>query len=167
MEATAAPQTAVPGEAYPVKWPMGRVIAFSILSLGLYSFYWFYVTRKQVTQQVGGNDNAGLQTLGLIVPILNFVIAYWLWRDIGELRQRVGLSEMNVTLYMVLFVVGAIFFPPLVAVVYILVLQALNEYWDASTNGAAVNKPITSGEIAVTLAGFAFIALILIVAVVS
>lgn len=167
MEATAAAPTAGAGQAYPVKWPMGRVIAFSIISLGFYSFYWFYVTRKQVTQQVGGNDSVGLQTLGLIVPILNFVITYWLWRDIAELRGRVGLSEMNVTLYMVLFVIGAIFFTPLVPIVYILVLQGLNEYWDASTNGTAVKKPVTSGEIAVTLAGLVVVALIIVAVVAS
>ena len=134
-----------------MKWPMARVIIFSILSLGVYGFYWFYVTRKQVTQQIGGSDNAGLQTLGQIVPILNFVIIYWLWRDISALRERVGLTEINVTLYIVLLVVG-----------YILVLNGLNEYWETSTNGQAVNKPITIGELLWT-----FVPLVLVVAIIA
>ena len=39
-----------------------------------------------------------------------------------------------------------------VIVLYILVLQALNEYWDVRTDGQAVEKPATSGELIVTFA---------------
>jgi len=166
----AAPALGAPaetGQAYPVKWPMGRVIVFSIISLGVYSFYWFYVTRKQVTQQIGGNDNAGLQTLGQIVPILNWVIIYWLWRDISALRERVGLTPLNVTLYIVLLVVGSVFVGPLVLVIYILVLNALNEYWEMSTNGQAVNKPITTGELLATFVPLVVFVLIIVLVIAS
>jgi hypothetical protein len=143
-----------PMEGYAVKWPMWRVIVFSIVSFGLFGFYWFYVTRKQITQQIGGNDNVGLQTLGLIVPILDIVIIYWLWRDISALRERVMLSPIPLMLYIGLLVASLLTGLAGIAVIvlYILVLQALNEYWDARTHGQAVEKPATSGELIVTFA---------------
>lgn len=159
------PAAAQPAEGYAVKWPMARVVGFSILSLGIYQFYWFYITRKWLTQQIGGSDNAGLQTLGLIVPILNFVIIYWLWRDISALRERVGLTPMNVSIYLIVYILGTLFFPLINLVILVLVLQALNEYWDASTNGQAVDKPTTSGELMATFIPLAATVLIIVIAV--
>jgi hypothetical protein len=158
-----------PEGGYAVKWPLWRVIVFSIVSFGLFGFYWFYVTRKQITRQIGGSDSVGLQTLGLIVPILHFVIIYWLWRDISALRERVRLTPMPVMLYIGLLA-GSMFvgLTGIAAIVlYILVLQALNEYWDASTDGQAVEKPATSSELMVTFAllGLAVATVVIIFAV--
>lgn len=164
-QAQTPPAAAQPAEGYAVKWPLARVIGFTILSLGIYQFYWFYITRKWITQQIGGNDNVGLQTLGLIVPILNFVIIYWLWRDISALRERVGLSPMNVSVYVIVYILGALFLPLVNVVILVLVLQALNEYWDASTNGQAVDKPTTSGELMATFIPLVVIVLVIVVAV--
>jgi hypothetical protein len=148
-----------------IKRGVGRVIAFSILSFGIYTYYWFYVTRKQLNSELGSTDDAGLYTAGLLVPILNIIITYWLWRDLNVLRQRVGLPEFNVILWLVL----SMFVPFAALVIYPMVVNRLNEYWDVRTQGAAVTAPITTGEkivVGIGLAFWALFALIIIIAIV-
>jgi len=135
-----------------VKRPLGRTILFMVLSMGFYHFYWFYKTRPLVTAEVGGKDDAGLQTAGLAVPILQFFIIYWLWRDIDLMRRRLGLSEVPALLYVLL----SAFIPFAQIVCYVLVAEKLTEYWDWRTQGQATDAPTTGGEIAVVIAGATF-----------
>lgn len=146
-----------------IKRGVGRVIGFSILSFGIYAYYWFYVTRKQLNSELSSTDDAGLYTAGLLVPILNIIITYWLWRDLDALRRRVGLPEFNVILWLVL----AMFIPFAALVIYPMVVQRLNEYWDARTAGAAVTAPVTTGEKIVVGIGAAIWALFLLIIVVA
>ena len=149
-----------------IKRGLGRVIGFSILSFGIYTYYWFYVTRRQINGELASTDDAGLYTAGLLVPILNIVITYWLWRDISMLRQRVGLPDFNVVLWIVL----SMFVPFAALIVYAMVVNRLNEYWDVRTGGAAVTAPVTTGEkvvLGVGLAIWALFALIVVVAIIA
>ncbi len=149
-----------------IKRGVGRVIGFSILSFGIYGYYWFYVTRKQINGEVASTDDAGLYTAGLLVPILNVVITYWLWRDISLLRQRVGLPDFNVVLWIVL----ATFVPFAALIIYPMVVNRLNEYWDVRTGGAAVTAPVATGEkivLGVGLAIWSLFALIIVIAIVA
>jgi hypothetical protein len=129
-----------PEEAYAVKRGLGRSIGFSVLSFGAYPFFWLYTSRKLLDAEMGhGRDDAVLHTVGLLVPVLNVFVTYWLWRDLNELRLRVGLREFPVVPY----VVGAIFVAP---VFYCLVLLRLNEYWDVRLRGWARDAPVTTVE---------------------
>ena len=132
--------SAYPAEAYAVKRGLGRVWGFTVLSFGGYTYFWFFLNRRLLDGEMGGGrDDAVLHTVGLIVPVLNFFIAYWLWRDLNLLRTRIGLPEFPVALY----VVGSIFVAP---VFYSLVLLKLNEYWDVRTQGIAAESPVTTVE---------------------
>lgn len=144
-----------------IKRGVGRVIGFSIVSW-IYGYYWFFVTRKQLNSELGNTDDAGLYTAGLLVPILNIIITYWLWRDIDALRRRVGLPEFNVILWIVL----ASFVPFAAFAIYPMIVVRLNEYWDVRTQGAAVTAPVTSGEKIVVGIGAALWALMLLVIVI-
>lgn len=149
---------AAPASGNAIKISILRTIVFSILSFGLYGFYWFYHTRGVVTKEVGGNDQVGLQTAGLLVPILNFFIYYWLLRDLDKANKQAGGQGFPIPpLWMVLGpVILAII--PLVnllagivgLVVTILVLIRMNEVYDKK---GATNKPIGGSEIAVVVAG--------------
>ncbi len=134
------------------------MIGFTILSPFIYPYYWFFVTRKQLNSELGSTDDAGLYTAGLLVPILNIIIIYWLWRDIDALRRRVGMPEFNVILWLVL----SAFVPFAAIVFYPMVVNRLNEYWDVRTQGAAITAPVTSGEKIVVAIGAAFWALIVL-----
>ena len=159
-----AQPVAPPGGAGPmvgelaIKRGVGRVIGFTILSPFIYPYYWFFVTRKQLNSELGSTDDAGLYTAGLLVPILNIIIIYWLWRDIDALRRRVGMPEFNVILWLVL----SAFVPFAAIVFYPMVVSRLNEYWDVRTQGAAITAPVTSGEKFVVAIGAAFWALIVL-----
>lgn len=144
-----------------VKRSIPRVIIFNLLSGSLYTFYWFYQTRKAVTQETGGQDNVGLQTVGLIVPILNFFITYWLFRDIEKARQGAGIAGGFAAQTYILALVGLVvvsFFPLIglfawiaVIALYIMVLVKLNELW---VRKGYAEAPYTAGEIAVVVVGF-------------
>jgi hypothetical protein len=156
-----------PGASGPVvgemaiKRGVGRVIGFTLLSPVIYPYYWFFVTRKQLNSELGSTDDAGLYTAGLLVPILNIIIIYWLWRDIDALRRRVGMPEINVILWLVL----SAFVPFAAIVFYPMIVNRLNEYWDVRTQGAAITAPVTSGEKIAVAIGAAFWALFVLIIV--
>jgi hypothetical protein len=146
MQNTPAPARVETREELRLKWPLGRVWPITILSGGLYGFYWFGLTRQQVSQELGRDDDRpGLQTIGLIVPLLNLYIVYRLWRDVDRLRQAAGLAPMPVGAWLA---VSAI---PGVSIVgapyaYTKVLLAVNEYWDRRTGGTAGELKFTISE---------------------
>jgi hypothetical protein len=146
-----------------IKRGVGRVIGFTILSPLIYPYYWFFVTRKQLNSELGNTDDAGLYTAGLLVPILNVIIIYWLWRDIDALRRRLGMPEFNVILWLVL----SAFVPFAALVFYPMVVNQLNEYWDVRTQGSAITAPVTTGEKIAVGIGAAFWALFVLIIVIA
>ncbi len=137
------------------KFPIGRAWGFTILSFGLWGFYWFYTTRKEIDRELGGHrDDALLHTLGLIVPILNFFVIYWLWRDISLLCGRSGVGEFSAGGYLAGLIVLS--FVGLGApIFYTLVLSKLNEFWDRRAGGTAAVRPVATAEKVVVGIGIA------------
>jgi hypothetical protein len=131
-----------PGEL-AIKRSVLRCLLCSIASFGVYGFYWFHQYRPRVSAELGRTDDAGLHTAGLLVPFLNFYLVYLLWRDIGEARTRVGLSDVPAGAYLAASILVA-------PVVYGVVATRLNEYWDRRTGGAATDAPFSRGEALVT-----------------
>jgi len=128
------------GDPWAVKRSLGRCWGSAVLSFGLWQFFWFHNYRNLLDGEMGERrDDALLHTFGLLVPILNYFIIYWLWRDLDILRRRVGLPEFPVGLY----VVGAVFLAPLS---YSFANERLNEYWDVRSQGHATDAPVTTGE---------------------
>jgi hypothetical protein len=146
-----------------IKRGVGRVIGFTLLSPVIYPYYWFFVTRKQLNSELGSTDDAGLYTAGLLVPILNIIIIYWLWRDIDALRRRVGMPEFNVILWLVL----SAFVPFAAIVFYPMVVNRLNEYWDVRTHGLATDADLSAFEKAAVVIGACLLALWLLTLVVG
>lgn len=148
------------GGGQAVKRSIARVIIFNILS-PFYGLYWFYQTRGVVTRSVSGNDQVGLQTLGLLVPILNLFIIYWLLRDIDKLNRAAGGQGLPVPpVWMVLIplIMALIPFVNFLAgivglVFYIFTLIRLNE---GLTKQGATEAPYSTGEIAVVVLGVLF-----------
>ena len=135
-----APASAATGDPWAVKRSLGRCWGSAVLSFGLWQFFWFHNYRNLLDGEMGERrDDALLHTFGLLVPILNYFIIYWLWRDLDILRRRVGLPEFPVGLYLV----GAIFLAP---VAYSFANQRLNEYWEVRSQGHATDAPVTTGE---------------------
>lgn len=132
---------------YSVKYGLGRAWGYSVLSLGAWPFYWLYVNRRLLDGETArGRDDALLHTLGLLVPVLNGFILYWLYRDIDELRRRAGLVGLPVGAY----VAGGILAAP---ILYSIALGRVNEFWDARTLGLATEARTTTAEKAVIAVG--------------
>jgi hypothetical protein len=158
------PQAAVAGTVPAQGWAVKRgIVRVVLLSFGVtYIFYWFHKTRQKVTAELGTHDNVTGQTWGLIVPILNYFILYWLLRDIAEARRRVGLrADPEPAIMLVIW----IFVGP---VGIALSQQQLNEYWDYRSGGYATDDPLTFTEV---LVGYAFwivyFALIIVIIIIA
>jgi hypothetical protein len=125
---------------YGVKFSQKRAWGLSIITWGVWAVWWLHATRQRFDAELGdGRDDALKHTLLYFVPVANFFVVYWLWRDLSVLRQRVGLAGFPAGGY----VVGAILLAP---VFFTLALNRHNEYWDARFAGHAVDAPFTTGE---------------------
>ncbi len=132
---------------YAVKYGLGRAWGFTLLTVGLWLVFWFHRTRKLLDGELArGRDDALVHTIGLLVPIWNIFVLYWLYRDLDELRRGKGLPGLEVPLYSV----GGALAP---ALTYSIALGKFNELWDRRTQGLAVNAPVSTGEKAVLGAG--------------
>ena len=69
--------------------------------------------------------------MGLVVPVLNYFVIYWLWRDLSALRERMGQSGFPAGGY----VVGAIF-----------LAYAVYKYNNDPVGYFCKNKPIAGCE---------------------
>ena len=106
---------------YAVKYSLGRAWGFTLLSLGLWLIVWFHRTRRLFDGVLaGGRDDALVHTIGLLVPIWNIFVLYWLYRDLDELRRWNGLPGVEVPLY----TAGGALAP---AVMYSIALGRFNE----------------------------------------
>jgi len=132
------PITAV--DTYGVKFSQRRAWGLSVATWGVWAVWWLHATRKRFDAELAdGRDDALKHTLLYFVPIANYFVIYWLWRDLNVLRQRVGIPPFPVAGY----VLGAILLAP---VFFTLALNRYNEYWDARFAGQAVDAPFTVGE---------------------
>jgi hypothetical protein len=133
------PQAVQPAAAGLVEgWAVKRSVVRVVLLIlgGTYILYWFYKTRPKVTAELGTYDNVTAQTWGLIVPILNWFIIYWLLRDIAQARLRLGMpNDLDPVVMLVIW-----FFVTPVGIG--LSQNQLNEYWDRRSNGYATDAPL-------------------------
>jgi hypothetical protein len=158
------PQVAQPAAVAPVEgWAVKRGIVRVVLLIfgGTYLFYWFHQTRPKVTAELGTYDNVTGQTWGLLVPILNWFIIYWLLRDIAEARRRLGMpNDLDPVIMLVIW----LFISPAGIG---LSQNQLNEYWDRRSNGYATDAPLTFWEVVSAIALWIFfIALAILIVVI-
>jgi hypothetical protein len=125
---------------YAVKYGLGRAWGYSALTVGAWLLFWFHRTRKLLDGELGqGRDDALLHSIGLLVPVWNIFVLYWLYRDLDELRRWHGLPEIPVAAY----VAGGALAP---AIMYSVALGKVNEFWDIRTQGLATDASTTGGE---------------------
>jgi hypothetical protein len=132
---------------YAVKYSLGRAWGFTLLSAGLWLVFWFHRTRSLLDGELArGRDDALLHSIGLVVPVWNIFVLYWLYRDLDDLRRWNGLPGLEVPLY----AIGGALAPVLT---YSIALGKFNELWDRRTQGLAVDAPVSGAEKAVLVVG--------------
>ena len=75
-----------------VQLGIGRVIALSILSFGLYLFWWLYMTWKQLASETGEEHFPIWHALSLFVPIYGLFRIHRHMSIIKDLAVRAGLD---------------------------------------------------------------------------
>lgn len=70
----------------PSPWKAALV---SVFGLTFYQFVWFYRGWKFV-KSCGTHVRPLARTLGMVVPVLNLLLPYWLFRKLAELAQGAG-----------------------------------------------------------------------------
>ena len=69
-----------------------RVILFSIFTAGLYFFYWFYLTWKQLDSETDDNHYPVWHALSLFVPIYGLLVFYRHMEVIRDTSIRAGVA---------------------------------------------------------------------------
>ena len=76
----------------PYRIPLPRVLFMTVLSYGLYLFYWFYLTWKQYRDHTRTEVFPVWHALTLLVPIYALFRTYAHMRSFNELIRNAGLS---------------------------------------------------------------------------
>jgi fatty acid desaturase len=101
-----------------------QVIIF-IVTLGIYSIYWFYVTTEEMKQMADDRDvSPALLTVLLFIP---FAGLYSFYKQ-GELFQKVGQEKLN---RWIIFILWLVFSPA----VWFIIQSDLNRH-------ATYNRPV-------------------------
>ena len=88
-----APDTAYAGprdDAFPYYIPPGRIVALTVLSSGLYIFYWMFATWRQYREHTGEIAFPVMHALSLLVPIYQFFRLHAHMRVYQELMEQRG-----------------------------------------------------------------------------
>ena len=77
-------------DAFPYYIPPGRIVALTVLSSGLYIFYWMYATWRQYREHTGEIAFPIMHALSLLVPIYQFFRLHAHMRVYQELMEQRG-----------------------------------------------------------------------------
>jgi hypothetical protein len=130
-------------------FPWWQFIIFPIISVGLWSVYWFYCTRKQVNELNGNaRTDAGVQTVGAVVPIWQCWVARDIWRDIDLVAKRAGTKGIDSGTYTTLYVVFgyvpiANYFGFILLILFCITQGRFISAIDALSGGRAVRRKLT------------------------
>lgn len=140
---------------------VGRCILLTIVSFGLWSFAWIYHTADEVSPEAGEKASPGLRMLGFIIPFVNIFVLFLSWRDVDNFLKKHGAKDFHVILFLLL----TIFIPFAGIFTYIIVQGRLNKGWEVATGGGATDAPMQPIDWVFVLAGWAVLAIAIIVGV--
>ena len=131
-------------------FPWWQVIIFSIISYGVWTLYWFYCTRKQVSGLVETNrHDPGIQTFAWLVPIWQVWVVRDMWRDIDGVAQKARTEGINAQSYATWFwICTYIWFVNYVGWIVILVFYLITQSrlmaaLKALNSGVTINRRVT------------------------
>ena len=158
-----------------------RVLIMTVLSYGLYLFYWFYITWKQYRDHTGADAYPVWHALTLLVPFYNLFRIHAHMHSLKELMLNANLSSSIspgwavllalvaymsfqigerytefATLTQGMAIAGAFLEIIGIALVSGLLFHVqgnLNRYWDRLTNGGVTSARIGMGEVTFGIIG--------------
>ncbi len=104
--------------------PIWRMVVMSLITSGIYHLQWFADVLEQLKKTLHVKLRPGWQSLGLIFPVCNSILAYQQFKLIDRVAQRAGVgmrfSPLVLTAWYTLVYVG---------VIYVLVFQWHSAAW--------------------------------------
>jgi hypothetical protein len=106
---------------------LGLQVLWYVLTFGIYSVYWFYVTCEEMSQHLGRKDSVGLWCLLYLLPP---ACLYSMYKQ-GELYEILSDKAVERWVILLLWIV----FPP---AVWFIIQRKLNELADSQAAGPAL-----------------------------
>lgn len=112
--------------------PPGRVrgtgfgVLMFVITLGIYSFYWYFVTHDEMKKHSGQGLGGGLALL--LAVLVGFASPFLFSHEVGELYRRAGRTP-RVTALTGLWVIPGFLLLVLPLVWFVKSNSALNDYW--------------------------------------
>ncbi len=137
----------------PVFMPIGRLITMSLVTFGLYQFFWFNRTWKILRAYSRPHLEPGNLTWLLLVPFYNFYLVYNQWKDVNTMVMNgkdrgfpvvpvfIGWLVLSAWVCLAAKIeAGFLFFSPWFASVFFLVpvQAALNRYGERGCEAGAM-----------------------------
>lgn len=149
----------LPPDQKPVLRSIRSSIAYTLLSFGLWQFAWLHDTLRDVGAATGRDLRATTRTWLFVLPVVNLVVLYRVWRDLDAFIREQGRPGFSPMVYVVLSLVpfGMVF-------TFIDVQMRLNCAWETRLGAGASRAPLGSfGGVTVGFGG-ALIAIHLFIA---
>lgn len=100
------------------------VMVFSVLTLGIYFFVWFYKTNEELNEISGENFNSLLWTLSFLIPIFGLMGIYLFAEHLHKAQSKKRVKGRSVGVYFLL-----VFISPLLFVGLPFVQKDINQLW--------------------------------------
>lgn len=93
-----------PEGTYLIERRFPRVLAYTIVTIGIYGLYWLYSVNKQLKLEYDEAYNPFWRTVGLLVPVYDLLV---LWRISDTAAEHVVEDQSGP----VIFLLWIVFFP--------------------------------------------------------
>lgn len=162
MNATVPPEAAFGGGVTAggpkVIRGVGTCFGWLLLSFGLWGFAWIHNTLSEIGNATGKDTQATLKTVLYIVPIVNWFVLYFTWKDVSEFSEGTGEGGFSPLLYVLLSLI------PIVNIfIFISVQGKLNAAWMRASNGTAQSAELGTLDKVLIGIGAAFWALYILI----
>ena len=165
------PQGAVTG-GNALRLSVTRLVVLSVVTSGVYVFYWLYLTWKQLQSETNDVHYPVWHALTLLVPVYGLFRLYKHVRVVQELAMRAGVEvSLTPVMAVVLVVLNGLLVVTsrgvqswgviviltlirlgLIATVIVRVQATLNRYWSSIKGESLESVPIGVGEVRFVLA---------------
>lgn len=141
-----------------------RLFLYNTFTLGIYSIYWFYKNNKVLRDAFNKDVNVALRTIGLFIPIVNWVMYIFFLSDFEELLQERGLQSFSVVANFIFLAILPLFGLNIFALLN--VQEYINDLCMYEEPNLKINRKYSGAEIALmVLAGIILIAAIFFVVI--
>ncbi|MCQ2976888.1 MAG: zinc ribbon domain-containing protein [archaeon] len=86
-----------------------RVFLYYMVTLGIYQIYWFYKNNKVLRDGFNKDVSPILRTIGLFIPIINWVVYYLTLRDFRDLLEERNLKSFSLGFNLIFIILFGMF----------------------------------------------------------